>query len=80
MTGGEQWRDELTLIGKLSTLNQDIGLYVVRTLDVDAGRVEPLSAAAECSLGRRLIQLGEALQERAQQRLAVTGEVDDPPA
>lgn len=68
--GGAQWRAELELIGKLSTLNQDIARYVVRSLDADAGRTQPTSPADEAALGVRLVEVGTVLQDRARDRQA----------
>lgn len=66
----EQWHDQLLLIAALSNLNHDIGRYVLRTLDADAGRAEPTSTAAEHELGSRLTEMGTALQMRAARRTA----------
>lgn len=64
----ESWRDELTLIGHLATVNRQISAYVARALDADADRTEPTAPANEYALGTRLIDLGTELQARATQR------------
>jgi hypothetical protein len=63
-----EWREELTLIGNLATVNRRISAYVARALDVDADRTEPTAPANEYALGTRLIDLGTDLQTRATQR------------
>jgi hypothetical protein len=65
---GEPWRDELTLIGDMATVNRQISIYVVRALDADAGRDEPTAPAHEHALGAHLVGLGTELQTRAARR------------
>jgi hypothetical protein len=62
------WHDELELMAELSSVNNQIGRFVLRLLDVDAGRREQVSVADEGRLGMRLVDLGYALQDRAADR------------
>jgi hypothetical protein len=55
--------------GALSSLNNKITRYILRVLDADAGRVEPVSVVDEQALGVRLSELGEAVQARAARRV-----------
>lgn len=66
--GSAEWRHELVLVGNLSRLNRQVATYITRSLDSDAGRVEPTPPGDEHALGERLVQLGEALQARATHR------------
>jgi hypothetical protein len=62
------WREESELIAALAGVNTEIGRYVLRALDADAGRDEPTSPAAEYRLGNLLVDLGGDLQARAADR------------
>jgi hypothetical protein len=62
------WHDELVLMAELSRVNNQIARFVLRLLDVDAGRAEHVSVADEGRLGVRLIELGRALQDHAMHR------------
>jgi hypothetical protein len=70
MTSSSAWREESKLIGELSTLNREVGLYVLHLLDVDAQRKPELPADQEHALGARLVTLGSAIQTRAAQRIS----------
>jgi hypothetical protein len=59
------WHDELVLMSELSSVNNQIARFVLRLLDVDAGRAEPVSTTDEGRLGTRLIGIGRVLQDRA---------------
>lgn len=65
------WHDELVLMAELSSVNNQIARFVLRLLDVDAGRAEPVSATDEGRLGVRLVGIGRALQDRAVRRARV---------
>ncbi|HVK23187.1 MAG TPA: hypothetical protein VM677_17665 [Actinokineospora sp.] len=67
-TTDTHWRDDLTLIGALSTVNRQLALYVLRLLDVDAQRAPELPITDESTLGRRMIELGQAIHARAARR------------
>jgi hypothetical protein len=83
MNSSSAWRDESKLIGELSTVNREVGLYVLRLLDVDALRKPELPTDQEHALGARLVTLGSAIQARARQRtspspsLVIQGETTD---
>jgi hypothetical protein len=62
------WTEDKVLVADLSHLNSEVGRYVLRQLDVDAGRAEPVSTAYEDDFGQRLITAGERLRYRAVQR------------
>jgi hypothetical protein len=55
-------------MAELSSVNNQIARFVLRLLDVDAGRAEQVSVADEGKLGVRLVDLGHALQDRAVHR------------
>lgn len=67
-TESESWRDELTLISDLATMQKQISAYVLRALDADAERDEPTAPSDEHALGTRLADLGSKLQARANRR------------
>ena len=56
---------KLGLLARLSTVNQQILLYVTQSLDADAGRATPPNPADVHDLGTQLRALGEALQAQA---------------
>lgn len=64
----ETWRNERALMNRLGNVNRDIGRYVLRLLDVEAGRAPALPPAEEHQLGSRLVELGTAVQARAARR------------
>jgi hypothetical protein len=66
----EGWPDDNALLADLSHLNTELARYVLRQLDVDAGRVEPMSVDDEHGLGLQLIELGQRVQRRAALRKA----------
>lgn len=66
LPGDESWTADKALVADLSELNAHIARYVVRQLDVDAGRAEPVKAHDEDELGRKLTELGERVQHRAE--------------
>lgn len=70
------WHDELVLVAELASVNNQIARFVLRLLDADAGRREQLAAGDEYSLGGRLVDLGQALQNRAAYRAGTHAEVD----
>jgi len=73
MSEPRTWHDENVLHAALSAINADIGRYILRALDADAGRKEPTPPSDERDLGRRLRLLGDALTRRADERDAATG-------
>jgi hypothetical protein len=72
-TTAPDWHDELVLMAEMSSVNNQIARFVLRLLDADAGRAEPVSVADEDTLGVRLVDLGYALQDRALHRAMELG-------
>jgi hypothetical protein len=62
------WVEDKVLMADLSRLNAEVARYVLRQLDVNAGRAEQISVEDEHALGMRLVELGEAVQARAVHR------------
>jgi hypothetical protein len=58
------------LIANLAALNEQLSHYVVRLLDADAGRAEPVSVADERVLAEALRVMADRLQERADRHAA----------
>jgi hypothetical protein len=56
------------LMHELTVVNNMIGRYVVRFLDADAGRVQPISATDEHTLADRLARTADAIRARATRR------------
>lgn len=59
------WTEEKALLADLSHLNAEITRYVLRQLDVDAGRAEPISTNDIQAFGGRLVEMGERVHRRA---------------
>lgn len=70
MVTAPDWHDELVLVAELASVNNQIARFVLRLLDADAGRREQVAAGDEDNLGGRLVDLGQALQDRAAYRAA----------
>src|SRR2546426_12663057 len=70
--GDDGWRADKALIAELAQLNTHVTRYVLRHLDVDAGRAEPITVEDERALAERLSGLAVALEARADRR-AVLG-------
>jgi hypothetical protein len=62
--------DDGLLMHDLTVLNTMIGRYVLRYLDADAGRAEPIAASDEHALGERLTSAADAVRARATRRQA----------
>lgn len=56
------------LIAEVTSVNTQLGRYVLRFLDADAGRSEPLSVANEQALADRVTALADGLRARAGRR------------
>lgn len=69
--GDEGWAAEKALVADLSTLNTQIGRYVLRLLDADAGRAEQVSVDDERALAGRLAGLASTLRARVERRAAL---------
>lgn len=63
--GDGAYHNDKRLIADLTSLNGQVSRYVLRHLDVDAGRAVSSTSEDELVLGQRLVRLGEALQTRA---------------
>lgn len=66
--GDDAYHDDKQLIADLASLNGQVGRFVLRYLDADAGRTVPTSPADEIALGECMVRLGEAVQARAERR------------
>jgi hypothetical protein len=56
------------LMAEVTSLNNQLGRYVLRFLDADAGRIEPLSVANERVLADRVAAMAEGMHARAARR------------
>ncbi len=56
------------LMAEVVTTNTDLGWYVLRFLDTDAGRAEPLSVEDEHVLAARVAAVAEGMRARAARR------------
>lgn len=74
LPGDEHWLTDKALLADLSELNTAIARYVLRQLDVDAGQAKPVSITDEQEFGRKLSELGERVQGRAERRRAEGGD------
>lgn len=68
------WPDDNVLMAELSHLNTQVTRYILRYLDADAGRAEPISVDDEHTLGLKLAELGDVLQRRAARREATASD------
>lgn len=66
--GDDAYHDDKQLIADLASLNGNVGRFVLRYLDTDAGRAVSTSPADEMALGECMVRLGEAVQARAERR------------
>lgn len=64
----EAAHDDGLLMHDLTVVNTVIGRYVVRFLNADAGRAEPVPVADERVLADRLTSAAEAIRARADRR------------
>lgn len=69
--GDEAWKEDLEFIADLAQLNDRLKRYVLRYMDADAGRTSPVGTADERALGSWMVELGKALQSRADRRAHV---------
>jgi hypothetical protein len=60
--------DDGLLMHELTVVNSQLGRYVLRFLDADAGQTEPISPADEHALADRLARAAEAMHNRAARR------------
>ena len=62
------WDDDKILISTISMTNPKLGRYALRLIDIDAGRAEELPVPEQAQLGVDVVNLGEAIQRRAERR------------
>jgi hypothetical protein len=60
--------DDNVLMAEVCTLNAQLGRYVLRFLDTDAQRADPISPQAERALAGRVAQVADGMLARAIQR------------
>jgi hypothetical protein len=60
--------DDGLLMHELTVVNSQLGRYVLRYLDADAGHAEPISPAHERALADRLARAADAIRNRATRR------------
>jgi hypothetical protein len=87
LPGDKDWQADKALVSELTPIIAQLSTYVVRYLDADAGKAEPISVDDERALGERVTALGAGLQARAERREAlgerpvrIEGRVALPPA
>lgn len=56
------------LMAEVTSLNTLLGRYVLRFIDADTGRAEPVSTADEHALAQQVAQLAAGIQARAKRR------------
>lgn len=55
-------------MAEVTSVNNQLGRYVLRFLDTDAGRAEPLDTVHEWALADRVAALADGLRARAARR------------
>jgi len=68
--GDQEFHEDKQLIADLAALNEQLSRYVLRYLDADARRAEPVSVTDERTFAQALCAMADRLQERAAQRAA----------
>jgi len=66
--GDQAYRDDKQLVADLAALNEQLSRYVVRMLDADARRTEPVSVADEWRFAQRLRTMADRVKQRADRR------------
>jgi hypothetical protein len=66
----QAYRDDKQLMADLAALNEQLGQYVVRMLDADARRAEPVSVADERRFAQTLCTIADRVEQRADRRAA----------
>ena len=64
----EAAHEDNVLMAAVANVNNQLGRYVLRFLDVDAGRAEPLSPYDERALADSVTAIAEGLRARATRR------------
>jgi hypothetical protein len=60
--------DDGRLMHDVTALNTELGRYVLRFIDADTGRVEPLSVTDELALADKVAVIAAGLRARATRR------------
>ena len=60
--------DDGLLMHELTVVNSQLGRYVLRFLDADAGQADPINPADERALADRLTHAADAIRDRAARR------------
>jgi len=60
--------DDGLLMHELTVVNSQLGRYVLRFLDADAGQADPISPSDEHALADRLTRAAERIRNRAARR------------
>lgn len=68
--GDQAYHDDNQLVADLAALNEQLSRYVVRMLDADARRTEPISVADERRFAQRLCTMAGRVEQRADRRAA----------
>jgi hypothetical protein len=65
MTADTAFHSDKQLMADLATLNEHVSRYLLRLLDADAGRAEPVSVPDERAFASSLQAMADRLQARA---------------
>jgi hypothetical protein len=68
--GDQAFHDDKQLVADLAALNEQLSRYVVRMLDVDARRAEPVSVDDERRFAQTLCTMADRVEQRADRRSA----------
>lgn len=68
--GDQAFHDDKELVADLAALNEQLSRYVMRMLDVDARRAEPVSVADERRFAQTLCTMADRVEQRADRRSA----------
>lgn len=60
--------DDGRLMHDVSALNTELGRYILRFLDADTGRAEPLSVPDELALAEKVTAIADGIRARATRR------------
>ncbi len=66
--GDEAFRDDKQLMADLVALNEQLSRYIIRYLDADARRAEPVTTTEEHALANAMTALGGKVHIRATRR------------
>lgn len=66
----QAFHDDKQLMADAAALNEQLSRYVLRMLDADARRAEPVSVAEERQFAQALCTMADRLEHRADRRAA----------